>query len=255
MLGVFFRMEIIMKKFTLILIAGLCSAAFALPFNNKISNEEIKKLESGEVIIRNIDYAKNMCISSTCEPLKKIIDSIHSTNPNYLAEVIQVKPVQGNENLASQIRDSLENIQDYAGIPYWSVRNQRYFDLYSTAKIINKVQEDEHVTKIDAELFMDPFGTINQPIRIEQTEDYLFYESTNSNNLKFQGINVVRPYAMKSVIVLFKDGDNWILYGAGGVKAPRVPFLTERIETSFINRIKTFCNFVFTKMDAKVSEN
>jgi hypothetical protein len=53
---------------------------------------------------------------------------------------------------------------------------------------------------------------------------------------------------MKSVILLFRHEDNWILYGVGGVKALKVSFLEKRIETSFINRIKTFCNFVFTKI-------
>ena len=50
-------------------------------------------------------------------------------------------------------------------------------------------------------------------------------------------------------ILLFKDEDNWILYGIGGVNAPKIPFFSERIEVSFINRIKTFCNFIFTKLN------
>ena len=95
---------------------------------------------------------------------------------------------------------------------------------------------------------MEPFGTIYSPIEIEQTEDYLFYQSTNTNDLKVEGITCVRKYNMKSVIILIKDGENWILYGVGGVKAPRIPFLTQRIEVSFINRIKTFCNYIFTKI-------
>ena len=52
---------------------------------------------------------------------------------------------------------------------------------------------------------------------------------------------------MKICILLIRDGDNWILYGIGGVNAPRVPFFTERIQTSFINRINTFCSFIFKK--------
>ena len=246
-----------MKKISIILSAITFLAGWsltALPFNNKLTSSEADKLKNGEVLIRNIDYPKYMCISGESEAITKVLGTINATNPNYLAEVIQIKPVEGNEDLPQQIRAALENIQDYAGIPYWSERNQRYFDLYSTAKINNRTEVSSTVTKIDAELFMEPFGTILQPITIEQTEDYLFYESTNSNVLTFEGIKVVKPYAMKSAIILFKDGDNWILYGVGGVKAPRVPFLTQRIETSFINRIKTFCGFVFTKMDGKAEE-
>lgn len=242
-----------MKKIILAIALGLCSTAFSLPFNQKLSQNEVEKLQNGEVVIRNIDYPKNMCLQGQSAGIQKLISSIKETKPNYLAEIIQIKPVEGNENLPETIRAALENIQDYAGIPYWSVRHQRYWDLYETAEVKSRKDISETETSIEAELFMEPFGTINQPIYIEQTEDYLFYTSTNSNNLKWDGITVVKPYCMKSAILLFKDGDNWILYGTGGVRAPRVPFLTPRVETSFINRIKTFCNFIFTKMEAKIS--
>ena len=54
---------------------------------------------------------------------------------------------------------------------------------------------------------------------------------------------------MVSCITVFRDGDNWILYGIGGVDALKLWFIEDRVETSFINRIKTFCNFIFTKLE------
>ena len=61
-------------------------------------------------------------------------------------------------------------------------------------------------------------------------------------------IDCVWPQKMKISILLFQYEDNWVLYGIGGVNAPRIPFFTQRIQTSFINRIKTFCSFIFQKL-------
>ena len=36
--------------------------------------------------------------------------------------------------------------------------------------------------------------------------------------------------------------------GIGGVKAPSIFFLRDRVETSFMNRIKTMCSYFFEQM-------
>ena len=61
-------------------------------------------------------------------------------------------------------------------------------------------------------------------------------------------MTVVRPEKMQSFVYAFVYNDFIVLYGIGGVNAPSVFFLRERIETSFINRIKTFCKFIFEKI-------
>ncbi len=240
-----------MKK-TMFFLAALFTALSAihpLPFNSRLSEEERAVLGRGEVLIRNIDYARYMSIEGENPGIKKLRDSVSATKPNYLAEIIKVEPYEGNEDLPKKIRSALENIEEYAGIPYWSERHQRYYDLYTTAEILSAETREGGLEFFRAKLFMEPFGDIYCPIEIEDSDDYLFYEQTNTNPLKFEGITCVNPYCMKSTILLFRDGENWILYGAGGVRAPRIPFLTHRIETSFINRIKTFCNFIFSKLE------
>ena len=189
-----------------------------------------------------------ICIEGSNPGIVKLREIVKEQAPNYLAEVIQIKPYEGNENLQEVIRSALENISDYAGIPYWSERHQRYWDLYSSAAVVGSFQVNETTKQINADLYMEPFGLIHSPILIEQTDDYLLYNTTNNNNLKVEGFTVVKKQNMKSLILLFRYEDKWILYGVGGVKALKVSFLEQRIETSFINRIKTFCNFVFTKI-------
>ena len=62
-------------------------------------------------------------------------------------------------------------------------------------------------------------------------------------------IKNIRSQKMKICILLFRDEDKWVFYGIGGVNAPRIPFFTERIQTSFINRINTFCSYIFKKFE------
>lgn len=221
---------------------------FALPFNSKLSQEELNKLNDGEILIRNIDYEKNMCLSSEYPLAVELKNSIKSLSPKYLAEVIQIKPYSGNEDLPEKLEKLLLNVSDYAGIPYWSVRHQQFFDLYTSAEI-KEIKKEENKTKILADLIMDPFGTVNESIIIQKNNDEIFYFSENLNTLNYLGkFDCVSPKKMNMDILLFRDGENWILYGIGGVKAPRIPFFTERIETSFIGRIKTFCEFIFQEL-------
>ncbi len=231
--------------------ALLCAAAAAaLPFNSRLSDSEKKQLAEGKVLIRNIDYASKMCLESDNAGAQKILGDIAGLRPSYLAEVIQIRPYAGNEDLPQRLVEQLMNIKDYVGIPYYSEQGDKWYDLYSSASIVSDaVRPDGTARDVKADLIMEPFGMIHTTIELYNTPDYVYYVSTNDNELwyfdKFKSINSKK---MKSAILLFRDGDNWVLYGAGGVNAIKIPFLEKRIETSFINRIKTFCNYMFDKI-------
>ncbi|MBR5645811.1 MAG: hypothetical protein IKX23_04150 [Treponema sp.] len=220
----------------------------ANPFNSNLTNDENEMLNKGEVLIKNIDYQKYMCLNPEFnETTKKITADVKSLSPKYLAEIIQIKSYKGNEDLPQKLEALLNNISDYAGIPYWSERHQKYFDLYESAKIV-KTSKTDNITTIDADLIMEPFGLLQEQISVKSTKDELLYKAFNTNNLKYSGITCVSKQKMQIYIYVFRDNDKWILYGVGGVNAPHIPFMTDRIRTSFINRIKTFCNFIFKKI-------
>lgn len=239
------------KKFisAAIFTTAALTAAAALPFNSKLSESDKETLNKGEVLIKNIEKLKNAAIEGDNPGIALIREEISDLSPNYLAEIIQIRPYEGNEDLMQKMRSVLEDIPNYAGIQYWSVQHERYWDLYSSAYIVGQEKISDTAVKYNADLYMAPFGTIHSPILIEQTDDYLFYVSGNTNDLKYEEkITCIKKNNMKSAILLFRDGDNWILYGLGGCKAMKVAMFQERIERSFINRIKTFCNYVFTKI-------
>lgn len=249
MKSLFFYNVSLMKKILISLVLIFSSIfLFADTFNEKLTADERTKLDKGELIIRNINFDKNICLNSELFPLSDyLLSVIDKLRPKYLAEVIQYKPYKGNEDLPDRLEDMLNNVPDYAGIPYYSVRAEEWYDLYDSATIVSRVQ-DGNRTEIKADLEMSPFGTVKETMEIYRDAEVICYVAENDNLLRYYDkFDCVYPHKMKICILLFRDVDKWILYGIGGVNAPRIPFFTERIQTSFINRINTFCSYVFAK--------
>ena len=239
-----------MKKNVMLLLL-LVSAGLSLSaqiFNDKLTEEEQQKLANGELVIRNIGKAKNISVNGLNPTLEQTISAIEDLNPSYLAEVIRMVPYAGNEDILEKLRPVMLDVEDYVGIPYYSERHDTYWDLYSTVEI-KEFTDDGKVAHLNALMEMSPFGDIDTLINVTSGEDTLYYENTNLNNLKYhEGISVVKKNNMKSIVTVFRSGDSWILYGIGGVKAPSIFFLRDRVETSFMNRIKTMCSYFFEQM-------
>ena len=239
-----------MKKslFTLVFLIFSVFTGIAEPFNSKLSADDRATLASGKILIKNINYEKNMCLKKGAVPLgDKLITEIRDLSPKYLAEVIQIKPYKGNEDLPQRLEALLNNVSDYAGIPYYSVRAEKWYNLYDSAEIVETIERADGKS-LKAEFMMEPFDLVKEDIELTRGTDSILYTSVNTNKLRYlDKFDCIWPRKMKICILLLRDGDNWVLYGIGGVNAPRVPFFTERIQTSFINRINTFCTFIFQK--------
>ena len=242
-------MKILTKKnyFCLAFLLFAAQNFFTLPFNDKLSTEELSKIEEGQVLIRKTGSIKKICLETKNQAVIEALKSIIDLDPAYLAEVIQVRPVENNDDIIQKTHGILVDIPSYVGIPYWSERHERYFDLYASAKVVSqeKKGDSEHISAI---LEMSPIGNIDTDILIYRSEDLLLYTNTNLNDLEYGKIKCISKKNMKSVIIVFKEDGKWILYGIGGVEAPKILFFKNRIEVSFMNRIKTFCNFVFEKL-------
>ncbi len=226
----------------------LVFSVFADPFNSRLTEDERAKIATGEILIKNINYEKFVCLKKGEVTLgDKLLTEIHDLNPKYLAEVIQIKPYKGNEDLPQRLEAILNNVPEYAGIPYYSVRHDAWWNLYDSAEIKEVIERADGKT-IKADLLMEPFDIVQEDIELTRGADSILYSAVNTNKLRYlDKFDCIWPRKMKICILLFRDGDNWVLYGIGGVNAPRVPFFTERIQTSFINRINTFCSFIFKK--------
>lgn len=217
-------------------------------FSKYMTDENKNSLNNNETVIIKTDSYKKLSLETDNYVFQKLKTKIEDLKPTYIAEVIRIYPISENENFIKDFDNLIMDVKSYVGIPYWSERNQQYFDLYSSAEITS-VSQNQNQTITNADLVMEPFGLIKTQILTEKTTDYYYYESTNLNKLRyFDKFDCVSPQNMKSSIIIFKNNNNWIVYSIGAVKAPSIFFLRERVETSFMNRIKTFCSFFISKI-------
>lgn len=247
------RMKIIPKKLMAVFAgcALVMSASAKTSFNENLSADEKARLSRGEVVIVNTGNTKKICLETDNATAKELISVMKSLKPAYFAEVLQVKPYRGNEDLIARIQKELLDVEGYAGIPYYSVRHDKWYNLYDWAKIVSRSTTAKQ-TQVVADVYMAPFGQFQADISLENRgEEILYLFSNKTKMILEEKITAAGPQKMKSGIAVFRDGDNWILYGAGGVDALSLFFLRDRIETSFINRIKSFTVYFIQKVDSK----
>lgn len=214
-------------------------------FNANLSAEEQQKLAAGEVVIRNTGSVSKLCVNGVNPVVQKALDTTKSVKPAYLAEIILVRPYK--DGIIEQFEQLVTDIPSYVGIPYYSEHNGIWVDLYSSANTKSFTQTAGG-TDAQTDLYMEPFGIITTDIHTECQSDTYYYESRNASKVKYNGITCVNKNNMRSIIVIFRDGDNLVFYGIGAVNAPTFSFIRDRVELSFMNRIKTFCNFFFEKL-------
>lgn len=240
-----------MKKIILALtmvFSLIATNLFADPFSKYLSKDERAKLEKGEVVIKKLSNYKKLSVASN-DYTKPTIDIIKKLDPSFISEVIQILPYKGNEDIISKVETALNDFDSYAGIPYFSERQQKWYKLYASAKA-TEITKNDNKTKILADLEMSVFGVVKTEINTEKTDTSYFYTTKNLNILRYHDkFDAVGKQKFKSAIVIYKDGENWILYGVGGVDVPRLPFISDRIETSFLNRTKSFCKHIFEQLD------
>ncbi|MBR0476390.1 MAG: hypothetical protein IJJ66_06210, partial [Treponema sp.] len=115
-------MRILTKKSAAIFAMALItfSVASALPsvFNSNLTEAQKTNLESGKTVIRNLKSTKYFSLNSSNAGAQKAMKAAKDLKPSYLAEVIQVYPYAGHENLVEKFKTLVMDIPSYAGIPY-----------------------------------------------------------------------------------------------------------------------------------------
>lgn len=224
-------------------------------FNQKLSVSDKQKLENGEILFESIGKIKNIKIIET-EETSRAIGVMKKLKPNHLSEIIQIRPYKGNENIVQEISQILGNVENYIGIPYFSERVQKWYDLYSEAEILD-VHDDGNERIIEAKFYMKPFGYYTSETKIENRGDYYFFTMKNTQKLRYYDkFDAVGKEDMQAAIAVFRSGESWIIYALGGAKIIDIPFLVKRAEMSFTNRINAFARAIFQKLqDGRCSDS
>ncbi|MCR4940611.1 MAG: hypothetical protein K5930_10975 [Treponemataceae bacterium] len=243
--GKFFLLFIILIHTALPIISETVPASIInAVFNDKLTKDEKASLASGEIVVRNIGNYKKISLNKVTDKAEVIIADFKKLKPSYLAETIQIRPVTTKtSDELKMLKGVLMDVSNYVGIPYYSVRNEKWFDLYSSADVKSQYfSGNKEVVNVDFD--MSPFGIINTDVSAESSSTDLFYKSVNKSKVKYSGFTCVDPEELISYIYVFNYGNWQVIYGIGGADAPSIFFLKDRIETSFINRITSFCTYM-----------
>ncbi|MBE6350283.1 MAG: hypothetical protein E7062_05990 [Spirochaetaceae bacterium] len=120
--------------------------------------------------------------------------------------------------------------------------------------MVNSTKEIPFGYQLNVTYDMLPFNPYKANVLLKKTDSTLFYSTINTELMKFKGVPAIKKENFHFYILAQETDDAIILYGLGAVDAPILPFVKDRIEVSFTNRIKTFCQFIFEEVTPKKTD-
>lgn len=210
-----------------------------------LESGEARSLLEGEALIRNHESKTTLRLSAFNIESSSIKKEVSQLNPNYLVELIALIPKADVTVQLSKLAKILSDIEGYVGIPYWSVREQKTFDLFDRVKVLS-AKSVSGGAYIEAEQHMKPFEDYRASYEYRIGSETLIFRSTNLSYLSYRGIRAVSPGGMKWYLYIFNSGDYLVYYGLGVVKAfDMFGLIRDRLEVSFLGRVGAFFNHMY----------
>jgi len=238
-----------LKKLSFILI-GLFLSAFSLtarelPFRD-LSSGDLTSLEKGESIFRILDSYKDFSLQVEGSASMKIESLLKEINPNFLAEILMVIPVDEKRDNLNFIRTSLMDVTLFDDIPYYSKRNDKWYPLYEDTKILSLTDAGPGESIISAYHKMKPFKPQDTKYKYSIIGDTFWFESRNSSNIYYKSFKAVKKGNLITLLWIKDEGDRLIVYGIGGAKAfTFFGLFGERMDNSFIGRMEAFFSWFY----------
>ena len=244
------------RALTVFFVCIFVLSAFAtLPFNDNLAGAELDAARRGEVVIRNISSYKKISLETKNPVATECLQELKGLNPKYFVEVLQVRDQKPDDRIVEKMFKVLFDVEEYTTIPYYSETHDTTAPLYSYCKVLTQQRTRNEAANIETSRFtvdmtMPPFQLYTAQISIETDgKRWLLYRSENLSDVVCLGFVRVKTGCLRSVIFVFPHEGQWIIYGIGAAKAPKIPFLTRRIETAFIGRVKAFCDYAVGVLD------
>ncbi|MCR5316686.1 MAG: hypothetical protein K6E22_00520 [Treponema sp.] len=225
------------------------SSDFLSCFNSsKFTKEQIQDLKEGKVVIRNLKSPLESGLKTSNIYANKFLKELKATSPTHFAEIMQVRPYKGNENLIAQLANLVTDIKSYRQIPYYTERHGAWAAMFTKAEVVS-VSRGNLTSVYNAVFRMPPFAEFDAQVSTTQIGDTLYFATKNKGKIEYKIFDAVKPEKMECGLVLFREGDYWILYGAGAVKTNGSPFVKKRVNRAFVNRIKDFSMYFIKKLN------
>ncbi len=232
----------------ILLMAAGAAPGFAQPqpFRN-LSSEEAASVSSGKSVFRRPSGWKDLSVPVAAPFAKDIEDTVRKLGANYIGEVVLVLPKAANPDLLTVLARNLADVESHVGIPYWSRRYGKNFDLFTWVKVLER-SGTESEGGLASEQFMKPFDPYRARYSWSLKGERLSFLSTNLSHLSYDGRKAVSPGDMVWRLEAYAEGDRWILYGIGAVKAfDMLGLLRDRLSESFMGRIEAFFGYMYGK--------
>jgi len=213
-----------------------------------LSDEERAMLDRGQALIRQVASFRSLSLGASSAFADEIRDRVRALGANYVGEVIMVIPSGASRaGTLEALAGDLANVERYVGIPYWSKRNHRTYDLFDKMKIVERtVQADGQTVVVDQH--MEPFADYRARYSYELDGAELRFRSENMTTISYKGFDAVAPGNMVWYLYGFRDEGATCLYGVGAVKAfDLFGFFGDRLRTSFMGRIQAFFSYLYAK--------
>ncbi|HTX72358.1 MAG TPA: DUF6675 family protein [Rectinemataceae bacterium] len=220
-------------------------AAISAAFTG-LSAGEAASLGQGEVVIRSDANYRHLALVAGGSQAEDLRQKIRALSPNYLSEVMAVVPARPGtlERLAA----SLANVKGFVGIPYWSKRWQKNFDLFDKMDI-TAAHGDAAGQTIEVIQHMLPFDDFGASYAYTLGADSLLFRSSNTSVIMYGSHEAVQTGQLLWMLYAFRSGDSLVFYGVGGVKAwDFFGLFRGRLEASFSGRVESFMRFMAAKM-------
>ncbi len=208
-------------------------------------------LARGETVFRSLSSYKKLAIPAAAPGATELIAAMKDLGPNYLGETIMVVPrTAAGSDALSRLAAILIDVAGYKGIPYWSVANERFYDLFSKSEQVSRTDKPGAVS-IEARHHMEPFDEYRAAYTVSTFPSRLYYTGENLTPLvySYRDLKVLDPGRLRWVMSAWTEGDNYVFYGVGAARAfDLFGLFRDKMETSLVGRIKAFFGYAFGKM-------
>jgi hypothetical protein len=226
------------------------AAGPAAAFRN-LSAEESRALATGQTLFRQPSNWRGLSMPADAPFYKEIEDELRKGGHNYVGEVIMVLPRERAEALIPMLREKLLNFEGYAGIPYWSHRQERFYDLFDWVRVSVGPSPGTRGAAGKAETlqYMEPFGEYGSAYEWDFGPAALRFAGVNTSALSYDGVRAVAPGNLIWRLRAYRSGEHWVFYGLGAVKAfDMLGLLRDRLSASFMGRIEAFFKYAYAQV-------
>ena len=169
---------------------------------------------------------------------------VEELKPNYLCEVLALFPLAEAPALFEELKASLQAVEDYPKIPYYSRQLKKFFPLFDSARIDSR-QAEARGEGARLSLAMRPFGAFSAAYSWSETGESLGFRLENSSGIAYHGVTAVQPGKMIWRILLYRSGERMVFYALGCVRAfDMFGALRDRLEPSFVGRTEAFFDYM-----------